>query len=316
MANSTILKKIMGLTPNAEMIIRRVYRSSFFPKMIKQKKNNNSLEPINFDNIVQYLQSIGIKKGDILIVHSAYGALKPSGLSPNQIVDNLISIVGPTGTLAMPVIRKYAESPNEEDALTASVENILFTYDVQNSPVWTGILPKTLMQKEGAVTSRFPLNTLTAIGKEAKAMMWNNLEGNLPAPNGVNSPWKYCTDKNAWVVSIGTDLTHSLTMIHTAEDVKKLDWPVKNWYRKKKFKIIDGDFETEKIVLERHPKWGMLHFGERKLCADLISNKIMQSVNVEGVLIESLRAQNLYQFLNSRNKKGYPYFWVSQYLKK
>src|SRR5690606_15612909 len=131
MANSTILKKIMGLTPNAEMIIRRVYRSSFFPKMIKQKKNNNSLEPINFDNIVQYLQSIGIKKGDILIVHSAYGALKPSGLSPNQIVDNLISIVGPTGTLAMPVIRKYAESPNEEDALTASVENILFTYDVQ-----------------------------------------------------------------------------------------------------------------------------------------------------------------------------------------
>ena len=316
MANSTILKKIMGLTPNAEMIIRRVYRSSFFPKMIKQKKNNNSLEPINFDNIVQYLQSIGIKKGDILIVHSAYGALKPSGLSPNQIVDNLISIVGPTGTLAMPVIRKYAESPNEEDALTASVENILFTYDVQNSPVWTGILPKTLMQKEGAVTSRFPLNTLTAIGKEAKAMMWNNLEGNLPAPNGVNSPWKYCTDKNAWVVSIGTDLTHSLTMIHTAEDVKKLDWPVKNWYRKKKFKIIDGDFETEKIVLERQPKWGMLHFGERKLCADLISNKIMQSVNVEGVLIESLRAQNLYQFLNSRNKKGYPYFWVSQYLKK
>lgn len=312
MANIGKIQKIMALSPSVEMMVRRIYRNSFFNKLLskpKRKKTVNSTS-ISFDKITEYLKQIGVKEGDIVIIHSAYSPLKPTKLSPAEIVDKLLQLVGQTGTLAMPVIRKYPESPSEEEALTANVSNILFTYDVANSKVWTGIIPKTLMKKEGAVTSRFPLNTMTALGPHAKAMMQDNLKGDLPTPNGINSSWKYCTDQNAWVISIGTDLTHSLTMIHTAEDVLKKDWPVKNWYREKTFKIIDGVFSCEKTVLERHPRWGMLHFGERTLAKDLEAIKVMKSEQVEGVLIESLRSKDLFEFLNSKNKNGYPYFWV------
>lgn len=318
MANDSVLKKIMGFHPAFEMIVRRIYRSQFLGKFInkkqKQKLNTTPLN-ISFDKIVEYLRKLGISKGDILIVHSAYGSLKGSRLSPNEIIDKLIAIVGEDGTLAMPVIRKFSESPDEKEALTASIEEIIFTYDVQNTPIWTGVLPKTLMNRDGAVTSRFPLNTLTAMGKHAEIMMQNNLDGELPAPNGINYPWKYCTDHDAWVVSLGTDLTHSLTMIHTAEDVKKENWPIKGWYRKKRFKIQDGDFYCEKTILERHPKWGMLHFGERKLSSDLIKSGVLKSNVIDGVLIESLKSKDLFNFLNSRNSNGYPYFWVKKYLK-
>ena len=317
MANTGKLKKIMGATPHAEMLIRRLYRNSLINQILYRKvKKKKTITPLKFDfsDVLNHLKSIGVKEGDLLIVHSAYRPLKGSGLSPEGIVDQLLSYVGSTGTLAMPVIRKYPESPQESEALTADISNITFLYDVHHSKVWTGIIPKTLMQKEGAVTSRFPLNTLTALGPLAKEMMENNLKGNLPTPNGINSSWNYCTNQNAWVVSIGTDLTHSLTMIHTAEDVKKYNWPIKNWYREKKFRIVDGDFECEKVVLERHPRWGMLHFGERKLCNDLINDGIMKSTSVNGVLIESLRSKNLFDYLNSRNEKGYPYFWVNKYL--
>ena len=318
MANKSSLHKLMAISYHVEMVIRRLYRNSFINKLIpksKVRKNEIVTRPFKFDTIIKYLQKIGVKQGEILIVHSAYKPLKASGLSPDSIVDALLELVGTKGTLVMPVIRKYQASPSEKELLTANISDITFEYNVKESKVWTGIISKMLMNKEKAITSRFPLNTITALGPEASNMMKDELKEDLPAPNGLHSPWKYCTDKNAWVVSLGTDLAHSLTMIHTVEDVKKNNWPVKNWYRNVKFKIIDDDFQIEKTVLERHPRWGMLHFGERTLSKDLIRDKIIESVEIEGVLVESLKSKSLYEYLNDRNDKGYPYFWLRKHLK-
>ena len=251
-----------------------------------------------------------------MIVHSVYKPLKSSGLIPVEIVDSLLSLVGLTGTLVMPVIRKYPESPSEDEALTKDISNTVFEYNVKESKVWTGIIPKTLMNKEEALTSRIPINTLTALGPDASEMFKDELNDELPAPNGKHSAWKYCVDKDAWVISLGTDLTHSLTMIHTAVYVKKDKWPVQNWYRKKNFKIMDGDFQIEKIVLERHPRWGMLQFGERTLSKDLIRDGVIKSKEIEGVLVESLKSSVLFDYLNNKNQNGYPYFWIKKYLKK
>jgi len=99
-------------------------------------------------------------------------------------------------------------------------------------------------------------------------------------------------------------------MIHVSEDVLDQDWPVSDWYRERKFNIVDGDFRTAITVRERHPRWGAYKFGERTLCRDLMRQKILTSVDVDGVTVEVLKAAELIQYLNSRNSKGYPYFWV------
>lgn len=319
MANSGIAQKMMGYSPHIEMIIRRIYRNNLFNRILsrlKLRSNPESKVSFDFNAIIDYLKEIGVKNGDILIVHSAFKPLKPSGLKPDEIIDALLELIGQDGTLVMPVIRKYPEYPSEDKVLSTDVSDVVFLYDVQKSDVWTGIIPKTLMNRSQAVTSRIPLNTITALGPDANRMFKNELLDEIPAPNGSNSAWKYCTDKNAWVVSIGTDLTHSLTMIHTAEDVLKESWPVLNWYRKLNFRIVDKDFEITKTVLERHPRWGRLYFGERKLSADLIKDKIIKSTMINGILIESLKSLPLYEYLNMKNKKGYPYFWLNKYLKK
>lgn len=321
MPNTSMLDRAMASSPHVEMVVRRLYRSSYFnnflSKFKSKKKASGQTVPrkIDFERITDHLINKGIKKGDILIVHSGFKPLKPSGLSPEEIVQKLKDLVGETGTLVMPVIRKYPESPPESEALTADISDIRFTYDVQNSKVWTGIIPKTLMHMEGSVTSRFPLNTVTANGPHGQVMIADNLKEDKPTPNGQYSPWKYCTDHNAWVVSLGVDMAHSLTMIHTVEDVKKFDWPIKKWYREKHFTIIDGDFKQDKTVLERRPQWGMLHYAERTLSKDLLSSQVMSSSSVDGVGIEVLRSMDLYEFLNSRNSNGYPYFWLGKSLK-
>lgn len=319
MTNVGIIQSAMGYSPHIEMIVRRIYRNKIINNYLSRKKLRTNQIPehsFDFNEIISYLRSIGVKQGDILIVHSAYKPLKATGLNPNNIIDALLELIGQNGTLVMPVIRQYKELQADERAINEDISNKIIDYDVNKTVVWTGIISKSLMEKPGAVTSRFPLNTICAFGPDAVKMIQNELKDDLPAPNGINSAWKYCADKNAWVISLGTDLTHSLTMIHTAEDVQKESWPVRDWYRKVTFRIIDRDFQIIKTVLERHPKWGMLHFAERKLSNDLIESKIMFSETIHGVLIEGLKSQQLIDFLNNKNKYGYPYFWLRKSLKK
>ena len=65
------------------------------------------------------------------------------------------------------------------------------------------------------------------------------------------------------------------------------------------------------MLRERAPRWGALHFGERTLCKDLLASNLLKSTVIDGVIVEVLSAKALIDFLNSRNQRGYPYFWVA-----
>jgi aminoglycoside 3-N-acetyltransferase len=112
------------------------------------------------------------------------------------------------------------------------------------------------------------------------------------------------------MLSLGTDLTHSLTMIHFVEDVKGNEWPICNWYRKRKF-IIRHNGENHEIVLnERNPKWAT-NFAERTLQKDLNNAGLLKSRRFNGTKVEFLSAFDLVCFLNARNAHGYPYFTLN-----
>jgi aminoglycoside 3-N-acetyltransferase len=117
---------------------------------------------------------------------------------------------------------------------------------------------------------------------------------------------------NGKILSFGTDLTHSLTSIHVSEDAYENEWPVNDWYLEKSFKIVDKDYDQERVIRERRPHWGALHFAERTLCKDLIKQGILQTSNEFGVLIEVIDARKLNEFLRGKQKEipGYPYFWL------
>jgi aminoglycoside 3-N-acetyltransferase len=316
MANKGIKNRIMGLSPYVELCVRYIYWKNigFFSGVVKNKKKRKVEEYLDFSKILTYLKSTGISSGDLLLVHSAYGELKRTQKKPVEIIQELKALVGENGTLTMPAIRKYEGEPDITSYVDADITDKVFTYDVHKSTVQTGALPATMVNMEEAVVSRFPLNTLVAIGPLAKPMMKDNLEGDFPTACGINSAWKFCLDNNAYIIGLGTDLTGCLTMIHVAEDVLDDKWPVKNWYRKRVFKIIDGGFETTKIIKERQPKWGTLHWAGRTLCKDLTNKKILHTQNVDGILVEVIKAKELIDFLNSKNSKGYPYFFVKKHL--
>ncbi|RZK43796.1 MAG: AAC(3) family N-acetyltransferase [Pedobacter sp.] len=308
MANAGFKNFLLSLSPYIEIAVRKLYWKNI--KKTKGLKKQKAAKPValtDFTKIEGQLKAWGVKPGSLLIAHASYEALANTGKTPRKIIDALLELLGEEGTLAMNAARKFPEEEGAENYLTANYEDVEVVYDVHKSRVWTGVLPHFMLRHSKAQISRFPLNPMVAIGKHAEEMMANNLS-EMATACGENSSWNYCVNHDALIVGIGTDLTHSLTAIHVAEDAYEQSWPIKDWYRVRKFKVKDKDQEIEVKVRERRPIWGTLHFAERTLCKDLLANGILKTTVIDGVLIELLNAKELINFLRTKNKSGYPYY--------
>ena len=320
MPNDSLYRKILGASPYIEILVRHIYWKNV--KTFKQAVNLLSklrkkeittplpaTKVVPLETVMNYLKAFGIKEGDTMVVHSSYDALKVTRKLPRDINHELLSIVGTSGNLVMPVNRTYSKTDSLRLYETVSDIDVL---DVNKTKVSTGALGFMLMRHPEAVKSRYPINSIVAVGALSKEMTQKNLEGDKPTPCGTNSAWKYCHDLNAYIIGLGIDLTHSLTMTHVVEDAWENEWNIEGWYDERTFKIIDTDFEQTVTIRERRPKWGKLFFAERKLCKDLLAVGIMTSVNIEGITIEIIKSHDLVQFLKSKNKTGYPFYCVGK----
>jgi aminoglycoside 3-N-acetyltransferase len=300
------------------MIGRRIYwrNISRFSKKAKKSKINTCLiahrgdTPLHYGALEQHFRALGVADGSLLVVHSSFAPLKGRVSSPDDVIDFLLRLVGSQGTLAMPATPLFKNSRPVEEYLSSEPDEHVYVYDIQRSRIQTGSLPAALHKRPGSVRSRHPINSMVALGPMAEKLMQDNLSGDSPLACGVNSSWYRCVEHNALIISLGIDLSHSLTMIHVAEDIKEGQWPVKNWYVDKQFLVKDNGFEEFRVLRERAHRWGALHFAERTLCRDLLVAGLLKSHTIDGILIEALSANRLIDFLEMRNRSGYPYFWL------
>jgi aminoglycoside 3-N-acetyltransferase len=199
--------------------------------------------------------------------------------------------------------------------IRADVSRLEPVYDVQNTVPWTGVLPLQLMGHPAAVRSRHPLNSMVAVGPLARPMMENNMAGDRPLPCGAQSSWKFCADHGAIIVALGVDMVHSATMIHVAEDSHEHEWPIRDWYRERKFRIVDHGTTSRVTVRERHPKWAA-YYAERTIARDLKRAGLMSGASIDGIPIEVVAAQDLLRLLGAGRAQAYPYFTIPRGLRK
>lgn len=310
-----LYQRMALLSPKIEVKLRQLYWKNS-SRLQKYAPNHQPAQPeqqfekVDFEEVINLLKKWGVGEGSLLIVHSSFDNLRCTGLSPMEIINKLLSLIGPTGTLAMPVIRRFKENPPSRELLKTDLSAIECTYNIKRTPVISGLLPSIMMRMPEAVISKFPLNPLCAIGLLAEEMMEHNLEGDTPSPHGENSAWKFCLDHNALICSLGTDLRHHNTMGHVAEEAfDNWHWPDEEWYNIRTFHIEEKGKPTKSIKLkERKPKWGMLHQAELNRYRDFLNNGVVYSKRIKSLLVEFEQAQKLISYLQSRNKNGYPYF--------
>lgn len=315
---SNFINKILGFSPYLEVVIRKLYWQkdtlhsvlgwlSVLLKKTRRNKTKVDYEEVDFDEILKALNDFGVSPNGILVIHSSMNELAKTKLTPTKIIEKLIKYNGLYGTIAMPAFPKYKDEPVGVARITADLSETIFKYDVNRTTPWTGALPFKLMLRKDSIRSSHPLNSMVAVGKDAVAMMEKNIKGVSPLPCGKNSSWNYCLQQGAKIVFLGVDVAHSLTMIHVAEDCYVEDWPIKNWYRNRMFRVVDSAGEKNILVRERDPKWSM-HYAERTLARDLLRFGIQKHVNISGIDVSVIDSKELLDFLNNRKSFGYPYY--------
>lgn len=175
------------------------------------------------DRLTADLRALGLTAGDTVLVHSSLRALGPVEGGAETVVDALLDVLGPTGTLVVytqtpdnsdpsrwPHTRGYAVPEERWDQLRAGMA----PFDPDTTPAYgVGVLPETVRARPGALRSAHPQSSFTALGPRARALT----AGHAPDCHlGERSPLARLEEAGARVLLLGVGW-EVCTAFHLAE---------------------------------------------------------------------------------------------------
>lgn len=159
------------------------------------------------------LERLGIRKGDVLMLHSSLKSLGYVDGGARTVIDALIEAVGPSGTVVIPTYWQ----PGGTILATCKIPGYLF--DPRRDGTNLGRLPSEFLRYPGIERSIHPTHSVSAFGPAAKYVTEDHHRA--PSIFGDGSPWQRCHALNARVLGIGISMG-PVTIYHMLED-KLLD---------------------------------------------------------------------------------------------
>ena len=162
------------------------------PKVVVQK-----------EDIKRGLSQLGIKAGDMAMVHSS---LKSLGYIPGgamTVIEALEETIGEEGILAMPALVACADGGPRPP------------YNPATSPIepWVGIIPETFRKAPGVLRSVHPTHSVCAWGRNAADFLASSEPMNVFAQDG---PWGKLLQRGGKIVFIGESVGGN-TFLHATE---------------------------------------------------------------------------------------------------
>jgi aminoglycoside 3-N-acetyltransferase len=174
----------------------------------------------------RFLAGLGVREGRTLFVHVSFGALGYFRSGPDGLLDLLVRLLGPEGTLVLPSF------PFTGSMMAYASTDPMF--DVRYSPSRVGVVTEVFRKRPGVRRSLHPTHPVCALGRHADELV----EGHerCPSPCGSDSPFDRLASLDAWVLRLGTSV---ITLGHLLQDRAR----VPGIYLKetRKLRVIDGD---------------------------------------------------------------------------
>lgn len=287
----SLFTKHPTLEVKTRLIYAKVKEWDFVKKLSKKALGRSvsdksvSAPTCSREDLFQHIRSLGLQKGDILIVHSSMDHLSLMGVNAKEVIDFFLEVVGEEGTLAVPAFPQFSEY---EDVNGVQAE----VYDVRRTVAWTGMIPNFFLRYKGVVRSEWPCNPLAAKGAEAEQMMRDNLKA--PYSQGKGTAWGYCAEHHAKVLFLGVKPFHSISESHIAEDYLADEWPIANWYIDQLYVIKKGKERNIVTLKKRDPKWAT-YLSEYYNADRMKKEGILREENYKGLdlgFIEDLHVFN------------------------
>ena len=147
-------------------------------------------------DLAQGLADLGLRSGDVLMLHSSLSSLGQVVGGAPAVVEAILSCLGLEGTLMVPTL-----------------PDLMQAFSTETSPSTVGQLTEVVRQWPGAVRSRHPTHAVAAIGPQARYLT-DGHERTLPC--GLDSPYGKLGALRGWVLLLGVDQDRNTTW-HTAE---------------------------------------------------------------------------------------------------
>ena len=186
----------------------------------------------DFNSIVRDLKALGIKPGMNLLMHSSLRRIGPVEGGADTIIDALLDVLGPEGTLMMSTV---SGNVNPEQPV----------YDVRNTPSTVGTLSNVFRKRPGVIRSLHPVHSIAAYGPKAEFFTEGHLDVNTPWSPG--SPYGKLMRNGGFILFLGTNFTCN-TCMHALE----IEARVPGLHTKHTSELFIHDYEGNVRSIQHH----------------------------------------------------------------
>ena len=164
------------------------------------------------EDIVKALQALGVKKGDILLVHASASNCGYIKGGAETAIAAMEEAVGKEGTLLFAAFTRpymYLGGPCREWMFRPNDPKV-------PSQIWTGNIPATVTRRKDALRSSHATHSWTGFGPLAEKCLMEQAPDDNPA--AMNSPMGIAMGYGAKILHFGSTIA-STTFLHLLEDV-------------------------------------------------------------------------------------------------
>lgn len=161
---------------------------------------------LTFDQLVSEFRVIGVQPGDVLLVHSSYKSFGGVDGGPKTVVDALLEVLGPEGTLIMPTFNFDFNKGQP--------------WDVRSTPSQMGVLTEVARQDPRARRVFHPIYSFAIIGKHAEYLSGLRYKSSYER----DSVFGKLRDLDGKIMVVGLSYTNSMTFFHHIEQMEGVDY--------------------------------------------------------------------------------------------
>ncbi len=168
----------------------------------------------DFDQLLEAFTSLGLRRSDAVMVHSAYSPYNGFRGSPDQIIAALRETIGPGGTLLMP--SSTYNGSTEDFVKKAEIFNVNRSFSCM------GIVSEIFRQQDGTIRSHNPAHPILASGTHAS---WFTEGHDVCAHScGEGSPFEKLVETDAKALFFDVQLRYMM-FFHYLEHMLKDELP-------------------------------------------------------------------------------------------
>jgi aminoglycoside 3-N-acetyltransferase len=252
--------------------------------------------PVTLPELREQVLALGYAPGRDLLVHSAVAGMREVQGSLDETLAMLRELVTPGGTLLMPshpLLGRRGELP---------------VYDVRKSRSLVGMLTERFRRTQGVLRSPFPVAPILALGPAAALYTRDFHEESGGTAYGAGSPYHRLAERDGQVLYLGIDFIRTITLEHVAFDLLRGDHPIRDYYERQRFVVVEGGEEHEVEVLDHRKAL------ERRLASIPMRRMILRSGTIRcadlgGLSVQVMDAGPFVAWhLPQARRRGWPYW--------